>query len=413
MVAGKIKPMFANAKPVYLLALMALGLILIIIYGLTGQSFGWSAIAVGTLSAGSAALVGGLLGFLFGIPRTLQAGPPLKGASASEPDVPDQSPDRASVHSASSANYVPNTNLEQISDWLTKILVGVGLTQVHAIYGKTAEVAGFLGLTLSNGSNETGRVFGWSIIIFYSVSGFLLGYLWTRLYLPGALHEADLASRALEQAEKAVQQAEQAQIGVREVKARQLADAQALAAVQSQLDPSPGDSTVPPGDLFRLLDEASSAMRTHIYGLANMSRKETWKTDKRRMELTIPVFEALVATDKENRSHLYRAQLAFALKDKQSPSPDDLRKAEEYLNQAIKIRGDAAFAGLAFYEFNRAICSIRLDDDYRAGRKTPAQKRERILADLAVAKNDSYFRKVAESDPEIQSWTKLNSSTAE
>ncbi len=26
-------------------------------------------------------------------------------------------------------NYRSNTNLEQISDWLTKILVGVGLTQ--------------------------------------------------------------------------------------------------------------------------------------------------------------------------------------------------------------------------------------------------------------------------------------------
>ena len=30
-------------------------------------------------------------------------------------------------------SYLPNTNLEQISDWLTKIIVGVGLVEIWAV----------------------------------------------------------------------------------------------------------------------------------------------------------------------------------------------------------------------------------------------------------------------------------------
>ena len=64
------------------------------------------------LIAGTFVLAGGLLGFLFGIPRTLQ--------QEDETEV-------------KGVGYRANTNLEQISDWLTKILVGVGLTQIGRI----------------------------------------------------------------------------------------------------------------------------------------------------------------------------------------------------------------------------------------------------------------------------------------
>src|SRR6266498_647278 len=66
----------------------------------------WQIIGVGLAIAGAALMIGGFLGFLFGIPRT---------GTVIESDV----------HG--------NTNLEQISDWLTKILVGVGLTQISEI----------------------------------------------------------------------------------------------------------------------------------------------------------------------------------------------------------------------------------------------------------------------------------------
>ena len=66
--------------------------------------------------AGATQMLGSLVGFLFGIPRTLQ--------ETREENHPISNNTR---------KYLVNTNLEQISDWLTKILVGVGLTQVTAI----------------------------------------------------------------------------------------------------------------------------------------------------------------------------------------------------------------------------------------------------------------------------------------
>lgn len=53
-------------------------------------------------------LAGGVLGFLFGVPRF------------------QSSPGGGAAGLASS--FIPNTNLEQVSDWLTKIIIGATLT---------------------------------------------------------------------------------------------------------------------------------------------------------------------------------------------------------------------------------------------------------------------------------------------
>ena len=82
--------------------------------------------AEAALIAAAAFSVGGLLGFLFGIPRTLQQESPPPTPPASAGAAP------ASVNSSDYRQNV-NTNLEQISHWLTKILVGVGLTQLRDV----------------------------------------------------------------------------------------------------------------------------------------------------------------------------------------------------------------------------------------------------------------------------------------
>jgi len=89
-----------------------------------------------------------------------------------------------------------NTNLEQISDWLTKILVGVGLTQVRQISAKLYELSGGVawGLSRTHGNNHT---FALSLILFYLIVGFLFAYLWTRLYLPGAFQKSESALNSL------------------------------------------------------------------------------------------------------------------------------------------------------------------------------------------------------------------------
>lgn len=155
--------------------------------------------STGVMVAGAALLIGGLLGFLFGIPRTLQregAAPGQSGELAA-PGQPGELDDGESSKTgarigSNQPDYQANTNLEQISDWLTKILVGVGLTQVREIGNKLNEVSGSVARAFDSPNGN--RSFSLALIIFYILTGFLFSYLWTRLYFAGALREADRES---------------------------------------------------------------------------------------------------------------------------------------------------------------------------------------------------------------------------
>jgi hypothetical protein len=140
-------------------------------------SQGISVSVVGFMYSGAALLVGCFIGFLFGIPRTLQQN--IDNQRESQP---------TSAHPYSVA-YRPNTNLEQISDWLTKILVGVSLTQISSIPLRFKQISAFMAAGLGNFGSS--GVFAITLLIFFSICGFLAGYLWTRLYLIGAFREAD------------------------------------------------------------------------------------------------------------------------------------------------------------------------------------------------------------------------------
>lgn len=121
------------------------------------------------LLLGLAALAGGgLVGFLFGVPRRLQKSSPANAANT---------------------RYVGNTNLEQISDWLTKILVGVGLTQILQIPTQLQRLTAFLSPAL--GGQPSSQIFALGLLGYFSIAGFLIGYLATRLLLGRAFIEAD------------------------------------------------------------------------------------------------------------------------------------------------------------------------------------------------------------------------------
>lgn len=124
------------------------------------------AAAIMTTAAGA---VGAVLGFIFGIPRALQA-PNLQA-------------------DGTYTRYLANTNLEQISDWLTKILVGVSLVQIanirpaFAALGRT--LAPMLGSpTDTNGiSSEARGAIGVAMCLTAALVAFLYCYLWTRVTL--------------------------------------------------------------------------------------------------------------------------------------------------------------------------------------------------------------------------------------
>ncbi len=115
----------------------------------------------------AASLGGSFLGFLFGIPR---ASPDRKGAG----DTDNGTDNFLGV----------NTNLEQISDWLTKILVGVGLTQLPDIGTNIMKVATVLAPALSIGRNDTEPVaLTAAILVAGTVTGFLFAYIYTRTFV--------------------------------------------------------------------------------------------------------------------------------------------------------------------------------------------------------------------------------------
>src|SRR5688500_18795600 len=98
-----------------------LGLLVAVLYGvMVAPKGGRLAGGVATLFCAIAPFtLGGLVGFLFGIPKTVA------------PSEDGQNGIHRSWH--------PNTSLEQISDWLTKILLGIGLTQLTVIPGELQE----------------------------------------------------------------------------------------------------------------------------------------------------------------------------------------------------------------------------------------------------------------------------------
>src|SRR6267154_1146153 len=101
---------------------IVVGIFLIGLYSVYSPPSRGHVLAASLLSAGAAFAMGLLVGFLFGVPRAIQN-------------------DNAST--STGTTFKANTNLEQISDWLTKIIVGVGLVQLATIPGKLRSLAGY------------------------------------------------------------------------------------------------------------------------------------------------------------------------------------------------------------------------------------------------------------------------------
>ena len=388
-------------------ALRALRIVMLIglvsVPAFAAQTGSWKgfflALSVGLLVAGSAAFVGGTLGFLFGIPRTLQR---EGGSAGNESSAPG-----AAATSSERVGYRANTNLEQISDWLTKILVGVGLTQIRELRGALVSLSAFAAQGL--GGQAYSQVFALALLSYYAVLGFLFGYLWTRLFLAGALRVADQAAigELTAEVEKVKKNAEQADRKVEELKKQVELDAAALALVTRHMNPSPELPEVTQGELDTAIAAASHPTKAQIFNQGWQVRSENWANaaTKPKMERTIPLFTALIHNDIDNRYHMNHGQLGFALKDKTHP---DWAEAEKELSLAIEIRGSWEKNGWLFYEFNRAICRINNDRDSERGRPSKPDRKEEILADLRAATHAEGLMGLIKSDPVIHKWLNLN-----
>lgn len=97
--------------------------------------------------------IGALIGFLFAVPRI-------------NPEVKVRS------------RLIPNANVEAVSDWLTKILVGVGLVNFQSIGAFINGLAG----ELARGTGRT-HAYALGLIVYFLAVGVIQGYVLTRIFL--------------------------------------------------------------------------------------------------------------------------------------------------------------------------------------------------------------------------------------
>lgn len=149
------------------------------IWSATGQTF----IALLWAAAWFAAAF--VFGFLFGIPKAVQAG-------AKPPSPSGGSPSGGSDTGAKDTSALKvNTNLEEISDWLTKILVGATLTQIVKIPAKIQAAAVFMA---GDGGGIGPVPFAAAILVYFSAVGFFAGYVLTRMFFSLAFSRSDKVS---------------------------------------------------------------------------------------------------------------------------------------------------------------------------------------------------------------------------
>jgi hypothetical protein len=126
----------------------------------------------GLLCALAPLALGWVVGFLFGLPQV------PKGS-------PGDSKDGVQT-------YAPGGHLEAISDWLTKIIVGVGLVQWNAFMAKFWGVTELMSRIFGRNENLVdGKLIAACALVYFGLLGLLAGYLTTRLYLASLIVWAD------------------------------------------------------------------------------------------------------------------------------------------------------------------------------------------------------------------------------
>jgi hypothetical protein len=347
-----------------LLVVVAVGLAALILnanrkqhweYGLVARAIGY-----GFMVAGAAFMSGGLLGFLFGS-RPID----------------------------SKTSDTPQTNLEEIADWLTKIILGAGLVSLTKLPPHIFAFADYMGNALGEPAYESkgphsffvppnNAPIALAIMGFFSTCGLLYGYLWTR-------YENTVASDPT------------------------VADASALDLVDHWLNDPPATDDQRRVDMMNAVKSASTAAKVRIFLRAEQHRKSS---EDDANERSLPIFQALVEADTQEVFHRNRSQYALALmgkkKDPKNPAAD-WHRALDLLDDAIRIRDRSRDMGWRDYELARAICQIHLDANFNKDPRVPsdAEERQAIQADLDSAGKAREAALKIDKDL-IDEWEKLN-----
>jgi hypothetical protein len=192
----------------FVFAFIVGGAIVLLIYSLqfllpkdSGYREVLALLGAGGLLAMASLMSGALLGFIFGIPRFLRERQTNQGQPKATTQNGTQVAPSSPVSAASGINtpstvqpgisqFQSNTNLEEISDWLTKIIVGLGLTKLATIPSYVKRLTWFVSHSIGEGHHEFNDNVAFSLMTAFSICGFFMGYLMTRLFLQQAFDAA-------------------------------------------------------------------------------------------------------------------------------------------------------------------------------------------------------------------------------
>jgi len=271
-------------------------------------------LGLGLLIALASIASGGLVGFLFAIPRSLPSG--SSGVTGAD----------------GVGNLVDNSNLEQISDWLTKILVGVGLIEMRQIADAAQRLVVATGAAFGPPAASS-QVLAGSLLVTFGVTGFLLGYVVTRT----------MVTETFRRFGPEVKSMVRAQVQEEHRRNSKLTD-----LVSQQLDPQAPE---PDADhLLTALRTADQPAREQAFLLAQNIRRSA--RDRRLQQRTVPILRAL--TEVSDARYRYWAELGSALADADPARYDEALLA---FDRAISLRGDPQGD---WYEFNRAKVRLAL-----------------------------------------------------
>ena len=321
------------------------------------------AIGYGTLAAGGFFLSGVLFGFLFGFRPAGSAQGPI-----------DQSP---------SARQRPSTNLEEVADWLTKVILGASLVSLVTLRGLVWHLAQVMAHAVEppQPGIPPRPAFALAIMMFFTGGGILYGYLWTR-------YEHGVAEEILP------------------------GDTLALVLVTRWLNAINMLDDQSRADTMNAIKSASPGAKQKIFHKAEQYRELSTRDVNDR---ALPVFQALAEADLQEVFHRYRGQYAFALMGKKKDqNPDaDWNQAFALLGSAIRIRDESGEEGREEYEFARAVCQIHLDHNFKGGKASDADMRQSISADLQKAPDvTGAMSKAIDSDDVVRGWRDIKDNVA-
>jgi len=154
-----------------LLVASLIGLVGLIGYAASVPHFGSRLFFIGLLLAVATFVSGSFVGILFGMPK------------------------RNNAEDSTNA-YTLNNSLVEISDWLTKIIVGLGLVNLKQLPGQLMSIGEFVNLSIG-GKGQGINVFVNSIVVYFGVLGIYIGYNYMRLVLSQKYKRADDAMQEI------------------------------------------------------------------------------------------------------------------------------------------------------------------------------------------------------------------------